>query len=204
MLAQYLLEMGKDEVIERFEKNRATFLEHSKSCDAFSERLSIKYGLILTAVELANEALNFNLTYDLILDMLVQNELETADSRDLAQIAYEYVIGQVNIFKAHFSTVATSLKIWDAQKDVWGLRESHSEPKEINGKKCNETVYIERTQLKKILSNGNFKDIDVIVKKWKERDLLNHEAGRNTRYRKMTNEGDKVHLYGLRIFDTPK
>jgi len=209
IFAQHLLALGKDEVVERFDKHRRIFLKHSKSKDTFSERLSIKYGLILTAVEMAIESMYLNLSYDYILDMLVQNELETANNRDIAQVAYDYVISQVNIHKEHFSQVTirsqSTTGMDDAKlPDVWGLREFYETPQDISGKKCYETVFVERNQMKKILSTGNFKDIDVIVKKWKERDLLNYESGRNTRFRKMSRNGNKTHLYGLRIFDNPK
>jgi hypothetical protein len=55
-----------------------------------------------------------------------------------------------------------------------------------------------------ILSWGNFKDVSVIIKKWKERDLLDHEADRNTRFRKISQTGTKVHVYGIRVFDNLK
>jgi len=209
LLAQYLLELGRDVVIASYEKHRRIFLENSKSNDTFSERLSIKYGLILAAVELAREALDFNLSYDLILNMLVQNELESADSRDLAQVAYDFIIGQVNVYNAHFSWVekeAGKVKIWDAAKDVWGLRERHAISKGalvVMGNYHCETIYIEVSQMKKMLLDGKFKDIDVIISKWKERDLLRCDGGHNTVRRKILSRGNRVRLYAIKIFDNP-
>lgn len=88
--------------------------------------------------------------------------------------------------------------------DIWGLRVTHKPPKVINDKKCYETVYIQKDVMAEILRKGNFKDTSVIIKKWKERDLLDYEAGRNTRHRKISPTGNKVQVYGVRVFYNPK
>jgi hypothetical protein len=33
--------------------------------------------------------------------------------------------------------------------------------------------------------------------------LLDYEDGRNTRFRKISQTGTKVHVYGIRVFDNP-
>jgi len=208
LLAQYLLEIGADEAVECFEKNRKIFLKHSKVQDAFSERLSIKYGVILATVELANKALGFDLSYDLILDMLVQNEIETADSRDLAQVAFDYIIGQCNVYRAYFSRVYPNDKSGsttkDSHKDVWGIIETLKQAKDIDGKLCYEIIYVDTDIMKELLQKGKFKDVDVIIKKWKERNLLEHEADRNYIRRKTSSKATaKSKLYGLRVFGEP-
>ena len=206
LLAKHFLAIGKDAVIQCFNRNRQKFIEHSRVNDTFTERLSIKYGMILATVELANEAMDLGLSYDNILQMLVQNELETADTRDLAQVAYDYVLGQINIYRQNFSFICSSpgKHIESSEyKDTWGLRVWHSPPLKIKKKKCYITIYVQIDKMAEILHRGNFKDISVIIKKWKERGWLDYEEGRNTRFRKISQTGTKVHVYGIRVFDNP-
>jgi len=209
LLADYLLEIGRGEAIVCFEKNRRIFLKHSKVQDSFSERLSIKYGVILATVELANECMNLNLSHDLILDMLIQNELETADSRDLAQVAYDYVMSQVNIYREHFSSKSAGARvrsnISSAEKDVWGIIETYSPCKEVEGRHYSETVFVDVEKMKEILQKGNFKDVDVILRKWKERNILDCESDRFYNRKKTSKEASgKSRVYGLRVFETPE
>lgn len=208
LLAKHLLKIGKKEAIDCFTRNRKKFIKHSQVKDSFTERLSIKYGMILAAAELANKAMELELSYDAILEMLIQNEKETADIRDLAQLAYDYVIGQINICQHNFSylnsingrpEISSSL-----YKDTWGLKVWHKPPKIINGKGCTATFYVQTDKMTEILHQGNFKDVSVIIQKWKERDLLDFEKGRNTRFRKISELGTKVHVYGVRVFDDIK
>jgi hypothetical protein len=206
LLALHLLKIGREAAIQCFTRNREKFIRHSRVMDTFTERLSIKYGMILAAAELANEAMDFNLSHDAILEMLIQNELETSECRDIAQIAYDYVLGQINIFYCdHFALLifTNKMEIVPPKKETWGLRVIHKPLKKINKKKCYLTVYVQKDKMLEILLKGNFKDISVIIKKWKERDLLDYEAGRNTRFRKISQTGTKVHVYGLRVFDNP-
>jgi hypothetical protein len=207
LFATYLLEIGKKAAIQCFNRNRKKFVKHSKVSDSFTERLSIKYGMILATVELANEAMGFGLSYDAILEMLIQNEVETADNRDIAQAAYDYVIGQINIHRQNFSSFepATFDTTTEPEnREIWGIRVTHKPPQKINKRKCYAIIYVQKDKMAEILSWGNFKDISVIVKKWKERDLLDYETGRNTRFRKISRSGTKVHVYGLRVFDNAK
>jgi uncharacterized protein (DUF927 family) len=205
LFASHLLKIGKEATIEYFTRNRKKFIKQSKVTDAFTERLSIKYGMILAAAELANEAMGLSLSYDEIMEMLIQNEMETSESRDIAQVAYDYVLGQINIFHDNFSFLSCINKpeIIPPQKDTWGLRVTHKPALKINKKKCYVTIYVQKDKLAEILLKGNFKDVSVIVKKWKERDLLDYEEGRNTRFRKISPTGTKVHVYGLRVFGNP-
>ena len=69
-LAKHMLKLGLDEVMERYEKNRVTF-----------------YAFILTATELANECMDLELPYDAILDTLLDHEVNTMDTRDMAKKA---------------------------------------------------------------------------------------------------------------------
>jgi len=208
LLAKHLLKIGKDAAIECFERNRRTFIEHSEVKDTFTERLSIKYGMILATVELANKAMDFKLSYEEILKMLVYNEQATAETRDLAQSACEYVLGQAIIHQKNFSYMTyfgSKPEIHPTvHRDTWGLRVTHTPPKVINEKKCYETVYIQTDIMTEMLRKGNFKDTSVIIKQWKDRGLLDFEVGRNTRHRKISPSGNKVHVYGVRVFDKPK
>jgi hypothetical protein len=202
LLASHLLKIGREAAIQCFTRNRKRFIKHSRVMDTFTERLSIKYGMILATAELTNEAMDFGLSRDAILETLIQNELETSECRDIAQVAYDYVLGQINIF--HYDNFAfpgvNKTDIVPPKKETWGLRMYHNPPKKINKKKCYMTIYVQKDKMSEILLKGNFKDVSVIIKKWKERDLLDYEAGRNTRFRKISQTGTKVHVYGLRVF----
>jgi hypothetical protein len=162
--------------------------------------------MILTTVELANDAMGLKLSYDGILELLIQNELETADTRDIAQSAYDYVLGQINIYRQNFSFL-TNINRTEISSpeygETWGLRVRHKPPLKIDKKKCYATIYVQKDIMTEMLRKGNFNDVSVIIKKWKERYLLDYEAGRNTRFRKISETGTKVHVYGIRVFDNP-
>ena len=65
-LAKYLLQIGYAEVMKRYEANRAIFIEKSRVNDNFTGRLSVKYSLVLTAIELANACMGLELSIAMI------------------------------------------------------------------------------------------------------------------------------------------
>lgn len=200
-LAKHLLKIGKEEAMQRYEKNREIFIEKSLVKDNFTNRLSGKHAFILTAVELSNECMGLDLPFDYILNMLLENEAETTDSRDLAQKAYDFLLEQANVNIDKFTLANTGIDEVPAQRDVWGIRVPQKQPLIYDGRKCTMIIYFAKEKFKELLGKGHFEEPSVVIKKFKQKQWLDHDSDRDTRYRKIINRGSKIHVYGIRIFD---
>ena len=201
-VAKYMLKIGKMEVLRRYEENRKLFIEQSYVADSFTARISGKYAFIMTAAQLANEAMDLGLPFEDIFYTLLQNEAETKDSRDIAQKAYDHLMEQININidKFSLSSFCEELSNVDAKRDVWGIRIPQKSKLEFDGKKCEMVVCVAKEKCEDLLIRGGFQEPKIIFKKFKERGWLDCEGDRLTRKRKLTKSGTNSIVYALRVF----
>lgn len=203
-LAKYMLKIGKKAVLEKYESNRKVFIDKSLVKDTFTSRMSIRYAFILTAIELANECMKLELPYDYILDLLLKNEAETVDSRDIAQKAYDYLLEQTNVNIDKFTLADAGVDEVPVYRDVWGTRVPQKQPNIYDGKKCTLIIYFAKEKFRELLTKGNFEEPSVIIKKFKQKQWLDHDSDRDTRHRKIIKSGTAIDVYGVRIFEEPE
>ena len=197
-LAKYLRKLGKTEVLKRYNHHRKSFIVQSLVNDDFTARLSGKYAFILTAAELANECMDLNLPLSYLLDILVNNEDETTESRDMAQKAYDYLLEQINVNIDKFSLAG--INPIDAGRGAWGILIPQQQGDVFNGRKCTKIVCIAKGVFLNLLRDGKFENPKGVIKDFKERAWLDHDHDRNTRHRKITVKGTAIDVYALRIF----
>jgi hypothetical protein len=203
-LARYMLQLGREEVIRRYEENRNVFIQNSRVNDVFTSRVSIKYAVILTALQLSNECMGLNLPYDYVLEMLLDNEAESARNMDLSMKAYDYLLQQISINIKRFSQYHGHFDITDAYQDTWGICVPQKYNAKAEGKVCKQIIYIAAYKFKELLEKGGFEDLNVVIKKMKSDDLLDFEKGRDTRTRKISKDGSAVAVYGLKVYEDPE
>lgn len=204
IFAEHMLSLGKEAVIKRINNNREIFISQSRVKNHFTERRSVGYAILLTTLELANESLGLDLSLDYVLDMLLQNEFDSADRMNLSMKAYEYLIQQAHINTDKFSVAKHRNEIDDAVgNQVWGIRVPYKTPKVIGDKKCIGLIYFIPLIFSKLLKDKGFQSETVVLKELKDDGLLDHETGRYTRTRKVLSTDKKPdELYALRIFET--
>jgi hypothetical protein len=200
-LAKHIKKLGRAEVLRRFRENRKAFIAKSKSNDGFTYRLSVRYAILITTLQLANEAMKLELSYDFLLNTLVQNEVETADRKDLAVKAYDYLLEVANVHSDRFSFSCNRSQIISPAKETWGIKVYLDKVESIQGRKYKTIIYFAVEKFKELLEKGKFEDSGVVIKKLKDGGYLDFEKGKNIRTRKITFGGNPIPVYGIRIFD---
>lgn len=201
--AKELLRIGKDKVIFLWERWRADIkaVMHNAEQNSFADRSTAKLAPIMVAAEIASELFQLDLDFDGILEILLDSEQEVEESRDIGTDAYEYFIEQFNKYRRHFGipeVVITSHSIMSDQNgkrsfffDLWGA--THTD------RTTNETeIYILTGEFDRILKEGGFQDSKIVLKLWKERNILNCEKDRYTRKRIIGEHGVPSKVYCIK------
>lgn len=127
-----------------------------------------KYAIILTAAELANEALDIDLSTERILGFLKEQEETANDQRDIGLKAWRQVIERVIEHQNHFKFEGRRgdiIKTWGKIFD----REDHFE------------VAILKSVLERHLKELGYDEPKVVLKEWRERRWLLTEGDRPTK-----------------------
>jgi len=203
-LANAVLKLGKAEVIRRFKDNRQTYLSKGKVNDAFTYRMSIKYALLLTTLQLANECMKLNLSYDYVMDMLVESEYATSGKRDLKMKAYDYLVQTFNINIDKFSVVLNRNYIFGTRGQTWGIQDPQCNVFKDRVGKYRTIVYFSEEMFERILREGNFEDTSVVLKQLNESGYLHcQKDGKRYHVRKITGTGSPLKVYGIKLYDSP-
>ena len=201
-LANKVITLGKAEVIRRFKENRKTYLAKGKVNDEFTHRMSIKYALLLTTLQLANECMELDLSYDLVMDMLVDNEYETSGKRDLKMKTYDYLVQTFNVNIDKFSIALNRNLIFSARGQAWGIQDPQRRIFVDNCGKYRTIVYFSEQTFERILREGNFEDTSVILKQLNESGYLHcQKDGKRYHLRKTSANGSQAKVYGIKLYD---
>jgi len=133
-----------------------------------TSRLATDYAVIMTAVTLANEALELGLAEGAILDFIVEHEEVAAAKRDVGTLAYEAIKQILIQYQLNFR-----------QGDSGNI------PQNCWGKMFQYNDYVEFAVLTHImeaqLREQGFENMATVLNDWKRAGLLNTEGDRNTR-----------------------
>jgi hypothetical protein len=219
-VANHILGLGKEEILRRFNVCRENFITKSLAKNELTGRLSVRYAALMLSAELANEALEIELNLDYITDLLLNHEAETVGEKDLGEKAYKYLLSQYDQNIRKFSSVGVTTTtnhktgarqnytvILDAvSNEVWGIRvelaTGHFVPEKLED--CKELICFSRLKFKELLRQGKFEDVDIVIKKLKDKGYLDFEKGKNTRSRKLTTSGTAQDVYAVRVFKKPE
>ncbi len=200
-MAEYLLSIDKESLIDTCLAWAQNYLAQKKDPDALSNRMSKKVGIILATAQIAEEALGIQFNIDKIEEFFQNNLLAEPEEYDIGVKAYEAIVSYY---------VDRPLEFGDLIRDV---RKSTMEEPDIyykSGKvvrSAQETLYdgtisesilfIKEEKFKKILSDNNFKDPRVVLRRLRDLNLLVCESDRLKS--KMRLGADKINVKGYKI-----
>jgi hypothetical protein len=190
-LAEHLAQIGKEAVIQKWREYKDLCFERIIQKDHFSNRISAKLAIIMVTAEFVEKALEIELHKESILEFLIENENRSTETRDIGENAYDYFCQQFTINRRHFHNSYNNSHFEAAENlERWGII-SHNKNGVFE-------VAIVKSIFERLMKQGGFEDVNVILKNWKQKEYLDYEKGRNTRKRKLFG-GPEVHVYVILI-----
>lgn len=197
---QYLIKIGVDKVCDEIKKLKdISILQMNEKglVDKFVSRRAWKYTVLMYTAYKVRESLALPLHVDDIWDFLMEVEKQSIDCRDLPKVAFEYLVEQININYKKFIKSDDIKAISDSNInhlaiDTWGKINLMKE------KDYNEAC-IYPDLFKKIMKSGGFEDVNIILKSWKEQEIIDSEKDRYTRKRKLLENGGTIPVYVIHI-----
>ncbi|MDB8556541.1 DUF927 domain-containing protein [Turicibacter sanguinis] len=201
--AEALLQIGKPKVITFFnnEKKRVrSLIPHSP----ISDRLSSKLAFITTTSKIAAKIFNLDFNTKAITDILIEQVARNIADGDLASQAFlnllEYIGTNPNLFENQYFGKSKMISSGPHVHEVTAQSMSKYNGKLIfGGINSNELqrIIIYPNILKEILEKYfGFQSTTVILKEFKKRGWLEHEAGRLTSKRKLN--GFQMRVYVIK------
>lgn len=194
-LAEYLVNQDYEQVrleylqeVEAYE-NAIGKENHNE----FTPRVAMKMGILLYTTELINRVWNIGLNKQGILDFILKN-LHTSQQEDIADRAYECILEQVTKHNRNFckkisaSSIGINVDIVP-KGETWGrIRNKYRMVKDDTKRKKSkkkqywyrEIIFLPHI-LEELLRNNGFTNVSVVLKKLKQKGLLNGENGKNIR-----------------------
>lgn len=163
---KYIFENGFEIIDSKFESWRNRALEVMPESE-FKDRIANKFATILTAGDIANEALGLEIDLEGVLNFLSENEAENIKERDFAEKAFndmlQVIIQNISRFKTSNG--------YSTPSNCWGRIE-------------NDAGYYQVMMLQNVLKNKlrelNNEDPKIVIKEWKSKGYLISEVDRST------------------------
>lgn len=174
-----------EELKSLFESEKKKFkkLLKIKCCvDDKVDRTSSKYALITLAGEIIKNTFLNELKLEEIRDYLAEIEKENIHERGLENNAEYWLRQMIEENSLKFRTNENRYK----NDSYWGTI------KNLDNNKIE--VSILKNKFEEIMKKGGFEDSNIIIKKWKDTGILNHEQGRLTRKRKINSITSTVYV----------
>ncbi|HGS9061479.1 TPA: DUF927 domain-containing protein [Clostridioides difficile] len=174
-----------EELKSLFESEKKKFkkLLKIKCCvDDKVDRTSSKYALITLAGEIIKNTFLNELKLEEIRDYLAEIEKENIHERGLENSAEYWLRQMIEENSLKFRTNENIYK----NDSYWGTI------KNLDNNKIE--VSILKNKFEEIMKKGGFEDSNIIIKKWKDTGILNHEQGRLTRKRKINSITSTVYV----------
>lgn len=195
-----LLKTDVSQIYDEIRKDREYIIKQMKEegvDDKYVPRRSWQLAVLMYTAAKVQELLRIPLDIIGIWDFLANNEKQSISNRDLQKNAFEYFLEQVNINYKKFlrsdSLEATNDKnVNNPGNDIIGKINV------LKNKSYNE-ICIFPELFRKLMKDGGFEDHQIILKKWKEEGMLDSEADRYTRKRKIIENAGAVAVYVIRV-----
>lgn len=168
--------LGQDGINELINKWRE-LLNEAITENKFKERVSKKLAIILATGEIVSKAIRIDLDLDAILNFLVENEEQNMIERDLGMKAFNQIVQVIIQNKGYFKLNNISIQ----NNICWG---------NINSKDDYYEVAILKNVLDKNLRMLGYGDPRIVVKEWKNGNLLESERDRSTKRVKIFSEDE--------------
>lgn len=172
MFASHLLKQDKEDLIERLKEHEQELLEFMAVQDQLSNRLANKFAVLLLTATLMNELFSFQVDVDLLRDFIIKHEQNNVGDRDIGTRAIAAIIPQIIQYQSNF----------DGRMSDRPAHQCYGSIKEKSGYT---EVAILKPMLEEWLTSAGFTDSSVVLRSLKEKGILDNEAGKNTRKRKL-------------------
>lgn len=178
LFAEYLMETSRDILVERYEKRYKDVvgvLEKNDIKDNLTSRRSKYYAILIMVADILNSNFNFGIDLKGIMSMIKDIEKQSIENRDVGKQAYGKFLEVIAKNRRKFPIIKSKRNRGTLVKeDVWGyvLQDDNQ-------------VEIFPEEFKKQCRQLNFQSHNVILKSWKDKGLLDCEADRTYRTRKI-------------------
>ena len=198
-IAQYIIDNGSYQMIQSLYEETLTELSASAP-EYISGRFIEKFPVFLVmASKIAEKALGITFNTQAVVDFCYECAKKFADDEGDVDSSYTDVISECSTNIRNFYQSGCA----DIPLKVWG---AISYPNRVEGSKTVTIEYgVKKNTLKEILEKHGHPNMNTCIDIWKKAGVLNYEAGKNTRKRKVgPNDGDKEHLYILKVLEDKK
>lgn len=198
--AQYILDNGDRRlalpIYQKYCKSLPTLLPVSSTSARFIEKFP---ALIMATAELASDALDLPFDMAGILNYFVQHEASTAQSRNVLADSYKVVIDACSTNQASFYIPGQP----EPLNKCYG-RITYPCKHLPDGRCVVEQYEIRRGFLEEVLSKNNFPNSKACYQEWRKLGVLDCDADRYTRSRKIGKVSTKCEdVFVLRVFGDP-
>lgn len=161
---KHIFNQGFQIIDDKFQQWRDKSLEVMPGSE-FKDRIANKFSAILTAGDIANEALGLNIDLEAVLNFLSANEAESIKERDFGEKAF---LDMIQVIIQNISNFKTS-NSYSTPRICWGIIENDF---------GNYQVIILKNVLQTELRSLNNEDPKIVIREWKKKGYLKSEGDR--------------------------
>ena len=164
-----------------------------KITDNYTDRVLNQYGSIIATLRLVNLCFNLTINEDEIIDILVKNEVELVQKRNITQSSYEAVYEYYITNKSSFVNCS--------KREGYAWEKSYKGVAMYDGENNTRTLLIPIKTLKKILNELDYKQPEICIESWLNKGYLMHEKGRKDCSNQALGRHYKI-VYHINDFDS--
>ena len=173
-------ELGQEEIISRYYHFQKLLVENAKQQGHYNnltERACKQYALILLSASFIEDTIGISLHMDELINFIETHSPVKEENRvDIGQRAFSYLMQYVSEHYSQFCIESDSSDF--VPKDCAGRIKTVRSSTLKDGTPYSKRLYITDIKLKDILHAGRFPDMKVILKHWKEKEILKSEKDR--------------------------
>lgn len=199
VIAKHLVNKDYNWVKKAYEKNVQLCYESLVDKTEFADRIAKKLGVILYSAELLQKVFKLNINKDGIKDFLIRQQEVNEEERDLGLKAYYYILEEVasninKFYRREKNPISGMMEDVAPKNEVWGKIRTLNK-----GSKVVEEIAFIPIKLHEILARGGFTNPTTIAKKLKEKGLLDCEANKCRRKRKLPHTKGEISVYCILV-----
>ena len=178
IFAEVLVELGEEVLINRYERQLERVIQALKKREVFDEftaRRAKYYALLIVTYNIVTLAMNIEMNLNGIFSMMLNIERDSIKERNVAEMAYHKFLETISKNRRKFPMIESKRKRGITKnEDVWGY---------VLKKDIQAEIFPQ--EFKKQCSQLGFQSHTVILNKWKQMGILDHESDRLCRDRKV-------------------
>ncbi|OXS60818.1 uncharacterized protein (DUF927 family) [Bacillus sp. V-88] len=176
-IAKKMIELGPEKVAYMLEDNKMDLLKILPE-SKFKDRIATKLALVITAAELIELTLEFELEGEEIIEMLIDQELKAMSDREMAPKFYRELKQHIIRFRRNFKINKEPVA---SQQEIWGKIETSS-----NQTQC----YILPVIFDQIARDYGYSDSKVLIDALKKEGLILHDKNKNQKRKFIFSKGE--------------